>query len=216
MTHPGATVSAENGLDYRMMTEATVTELARLGLTELNISLGEIGSGARSRPNLSRFVHHAAALGLPCTVHFICGMRDDSPNSVTDALLFLHNLPCRIGISLFYPVPGLQGFDDQEEMRDHPPRRMCGSAAWPWTGSLSTAQMVTAFRLARWSNARKEREGGSRSQSQQDRQYNGMVAASLEKGSLVTLVRKGRALEERPVPCLDRPMMNAFFGGVSR
>jgi hypothetical protein len=60
-----------------------------------------------------------------------------------------------IGLSPFYPVPGLRGFTATEQFDSLGARRCCGSALYPWNRSLSTGTMVTAFRLARLSNLKK-------------------------------------------------------------
>ena len=58
-----------------------------------------------------------------------------------------------MGISLFYPVPGLPGFRDIHNPFSKSGSHLCaGSAAFPWSGSLTTAQMITAFRMARYVN----------------------------------------------------------------
>jgi hypothetical protein len=205
---PLASFSAENGLDYRMLQPRVLSRLAEGGFTHLNLSLGGAGrrSGStRSLEDLGSVVGQASGLGLSSTVHFVCGLPTDRPQDIVRTLVALHALPSQIGISLFYPVPGLEGFEPRA-MASQPPRRMCGSVAWPWAGSLTTSQMITAFRLARWSNAAKH--PANRGEIE-------LVDSCRVSRRIRSWFRERGNRVEGEVPHLDAPMMTRFFSGVS-
>jgi hypothetical protein len=69
-----------------------------------------------------------------------------------ETISYLHGLKTSIGISLYYPVPGLADWQDKELFLKIPSFMCCGASAYPWNRSLGTKELVTAFRLARASN----------------------------------------------------------------
>ena len=153
------TFSAENGLDAGFLNEELLEKLVLSGFSSFNFSLGSIDTEILRQENRSSMLdrvtaltQRCASLGVPSVTYFICGLPGDTPQTVARNLLFLHSLPTRIGISLFYPVPGLPGFENPEVFLATAPRLSCGSSAYPWNGSLSTRRLVTAFRLARFLN----------------------------------------------------------------
>ncbi|WP_455382697.1 B12-binding domain-containing radical SAM protein [Salinispira pacifica] len=154
-----ARFSAENGLDYQLLNAETVRTLAALGFERFNLSLGTLDPGLTvrtGRPALPERLREALceieAQGGAAVTYFICGLPGDTPESIVATLIFLASLPTLSGISLFYPVPGLPGFEDPALFSGRPAGLSAGSAAYPWAGSLSTEQMVTAFRLSRFVN----------------------------------------------------------------
>ncbi|MCK5249630.1 MAG: radical SAM protein, partial [Spirochaetaceae bacterium] len=164
---PDITFSAENGLDYMLLEAVDLIRLKDSGFSQLNLSLGVLSGESSAEENragdpekLEGLIRCAGEAGLPVTTHFISGLAGDCAEDILETLLFLDRLPTKIGISNFYPVPGLPGFTDPELFLKNAPRLALGSSVYPWTGSLTTAQMITAFRLARWSNFRKEQDAG--------------------------------------------------------
>ena len=78
-----------------------------------------------------------------------------------------------------------------------------GSAAFPWSESLTTAQMITAFRLSRFVNFTQKI---GLQPPERD-----LLTRIRKERKLYTLCRKGREkLMVRP-PGLDQDMENAFF-----
>ena len=159
-----ALFSAENGLDYMLMDPALVEELAGLGFRQLNLSMASMSRAQTDRDNrpaslarLRGIVHAAEKSGFPSIIYFICGLDGDTPDHTCDTLLFLDGLPAVAGISPFYAVPGIHGYTARDIFRGLSPRLCAGSSAWPWNSTLSTKEIVTAFRLARFINFRKKK-----------------------------------------------------------
>lgn len=204
------TFSAENGLDYTLLKRDLLRDLKEIGLTQLNLSLGAFHPDRAAEQN--RFLRPdlyeaaagaAAALDLPVITYFIAGLPGDTAESCVDALVYLAGQPTRAGISLFYPVPGLEGLPSPEVFRQTPPRLCAGSAAWPWAGSLSTEEMITAFRLSRLVNLLKE-----------PGDYHELIETIRVTRRLHTLVKKDRRWVITPVPRQDEAMVERFFRGI--
>ncbi len=216
---PDITFSAENGLDYMLLETEDIKRLKESGFTNLNLSLGVLSGEQRARENrdgdpekLAGLIRYASEIGLPVTTHFISGLTGDRVEDILGTLSFLDHLPTRIGISNFYPVPGLPGFENPEQFLKCSPRLALGSSAYPWTGSLTTTQMMTAFRLARWSNFRKEQESGRTGTPSEEDLYDTVLqAAERHSAELHTIIREGRIRKVIPLPNLDSNMIEGFF-----
>lgn len=209
--------SAENGLDYQRLDEETVRHLVDLGFEQFNLSLGTVDpqllelNRRHARPERLREALFAIdSLGKPAVTYFICGLPGDSTASVVDSLLFIAGLPTRSGISLFYPVPGLPGFEAPEQFRSHPAGLCAGSSAYPWSGSLTTAQMVTAFRLSRLvnlvhaaQNPRKPAPGAGE-----------LLEEVRSRRELLTIRKSGATTRTVRPPAVDQEMERRFFEGA--
>ena len=191
---PTAAFTAENGLDYTYLDRKKTKVLIDLGFFRFNFSLGV--SGAANVEDRNRYrdpalreelVRFIANKKKQCTVFFICGFPGDTPESSVKTLIYLYTLPCRTGISLYYPVPGVM---DKTVPKDAPPALYAGSSAYPWTGTLTTAQMITAFRLSRLSNFLKSSDSDS----------SGTPREEMHK--------------LRSIPFLDSGMIEGFIEGV--
>jgi len=211
--NPRFRFSAENGMDYTLLSPEVLEELAGLGLTQLNLSLAapRTETALRERRFLDwerfdRVIHRAEGLGIPVIAYFICGLEGDSPEGITEVLAGLTARPVTLGISLYYPVPGLEGipgFGSPETFLSLPPRLCAGSSARPWTGALTTPQMITAFRLARYANLRRRGASNPREQLLLDR--------CRETGRLYTLRRIRGSVEPAEVPGTDPDMTGRYF-----
>ena len=210
---PDISFSAENGLDYTLLDEGLADKLVDLGMRQFNLSLGAIDAGilkAEKRyadlARLEGIIGKLAARKVPVITYFICGLQEDTPEKAIETLLYLAQLPTLVGISPFYPVPGLPGFTDRALFRDRPSALCAGSAAWPWTKSLTSAQLVTAFRLARLVNLCKKKD---RLPAEQE-----IVDQCAREKRLYTLIGK----EKRCVPVqgIDEEMVENFFARASR
>ena len=159
----GFSFSTENGMDYLLLNDDLLVNLKNLNLTQLNLSMASMDSDqlklekrVGSIKKLEILLKKSEQLGLPVITYFICGLKNDTPVKIVETLAYLHSLKTSIGISHYYPVPGLADWQDQNVFLDNPPFLCCGSSAYPWNRSLSTRELITAFRLARASNYIKE------------------------------------------------------------
>ncbi len=207
---PQARFLAENGLDYTRMTPALVGRLIRNGITQFNLSIASthdfiLEKQARKAelPLYEQMVRMLCQAKIRCITYFICGFKDDTPRTVAENIAFLAKQPTLIGISLFYPVPGIYDFTDKTRFDAGPPGLCAGSAAWPWNGSLTTAQMITAFRLCRFVNLLKST---ARTPAEA-----ALVQKIMDTRRLHTLVRENKTHTIVPVPEADIPMVNLFF-----
>ena len=218
---PRVSFSAENGLDYRLLGPAALRQLIAAGFESFNLSLADIDEekAAPSRQtDVKKFLAAARGIaekGLPLVSYFIAGLEDSTPEKIVRNLAFLAQTPGLAGISLFYPVPGIPGFDPPPETLRRYPGLARGSFAWPWTGSLSTGELVTAFRLARLVNLAKK---SSRSADEEE-----LLARCFAEKRLFTLQREkektraGRKGSPRLTPApTDREMEKLFFRKISR
>lgn len=210
---PGVSFRADNGLDYRLLTPERVRRLAQLGMDRFNLSIAAASpavASAQSReadlPRLRDVVDQIARLGLPSVTYIICGLPGDTPESVASALAFAAGLPGLVGVSLFYPIPGLPGFTDPAVFLDRPARLAAGSAAYPWTGALSTSELVTAFRLGRCANLRKEARPSPEEREALER--------SFATRQLHTVLRRSGERAVAPVPRMSGEMQRIFFADV--
>ena len=164
--YPESTLTAENGLDYRHLTPSLISRMIDSGFIRFNLSMASSDTQILSDQHragrsgqLSDVLHILEQNKVPSVTYFICGLEGDSLETVTRNLLFLASQPTQIGISPFYAVPGLPGFE-------HPgkgglpafPALYCGSSVWPWNNNLTTAQLITAFRLSRFINLVKSQD----------------------------------------------------------
>lgn len=157
--YPQATFSIENGLDYTYMTPDYIDLLIDYGFNSFTLSLGSSNINIleeEERPSdFKRFesiLERIKDRNIPVKTFLICGLPGDSKESILNSLLYMHFLPTDIGISMFYTVPGLPRFENQELFKNKSSRLCCGSAAFPWGESMTTEELITSFRLARLSN----------------------------------------------------------------
>ena len=206
--YPQLTFTAENGLESGLVTAAEVRRLGQLGARGLNLSLASADASVLSREGrvpatepFAEAVTTAVEVGLPTTSYVICGLAGDTHSTVVANLAFLYKLPTKIAVSLFYPVPGLPGFTDLTLFESGASHRCGGSAAYPWTGSLTTRQLTTVFRLARFLNLLKSPEG--------DGIYRELVEKTLASRRLQTLVRLSGRPQIAEVPETDTDLVEA-------
>jgi anaerobic magnesium-protoporphyrin IX monomethyl ester cyclase len=203
---PRAQFTAENGLDYQLMDAGVVERLVEAGFRQLNLSLAYAApSGLRGQSrglDVERYKEVASAaarLEVPVVTYFICGMEGDSLPGTVENLLFLAGQPTTAGISLFYPVPGIPGFESNSLLLSRP-RLAASSSAYPWTDALTTAQLLTAFRLSRLVNACKSAAP----------QWTGLLKKCFQKRRLYSF---NKACGAVPVSWADEEMAGCFFDG---
>jgi len=156
-------IITENGIDYSLLTPQRVDELIHAGMSQFNISLASTDVAIAKKENRGLELAHYQSIiqeiakhSIPVITYFICGFKDDTPETIANALAFLASQPTIIGISMYYAVPGIENFKDIQKFDSLPPSLCCGSSAYPWNGSLTTQTMITAFRLSRYCNLVKQ------------------------------------------------------------
>ncbi len=154
-------VTAENGMDYRLLDHERIDRLTALGMRKFNLSAGIVPSQASLQQRRSQdlalledLCRHLHAQGTETVVYAIAGFPGDSRRQSISALQFLRSIPAYSGLSLFYPVPGLPGC---AAAADHPSVLSAGSSLYPWGESLSTREMAALFRLSRFINLEKHK-----------------------------------------------------------
>ena len=203
---PHARFFAENGLDYRLLTPQLCSDLIAAGFSQFNFTVGSVSPAilanehrTGNEAHFDRLLTITRQAGIPVVSYLICGLPGDTKESVAANLRFLQQRPTAVGMSMFYPVPGLPGFEDRALFDAHPPQRCAGSSAWPWSGSVSTETLVTAFRLARFINLCKAPE---RSGEEQE-----LISRTLQHGKLFTVIREHRERRIALVPMQDEELV---------
>ncbi|MEW6079788.1 MAG: B12-binding domain-containing radical SAM protein [Thermodesulfobacteriota bacterium] len=208
---PEAGFLAENGIDYTLITPDLLDRLIRSGFRQFNLSMVSTDEKLLDRENrsASRQLYETITAtlkrnNLPCITYFICGLKNDTREKVAATLAYLAGQETRVGISLFYPVPGIPDYQDKSFFDGIDPCRCAGSSAYPWNGSLTTRELVTAFRLSRLVNLMK-----SERRTDADRT---LIAKSIRERRLYTESRNRGGREIVPVPDMDEELLDLFFG----
>jgi hypothetical protein len=207
---PQAEFQLENGIDYHLLTPSLLDELIKRRVRHFNLSLVSIDAVQSSNEQrvlnlrayesvIAQLQHHS----IPSTTYFICGLKGDTRQSVVSTLLYLAAQPTLCGISLFYPVPGLADFENRTQFDAVAPGLCCGSAAWPWNGSLDTQSLLTAFRLSRLINLEK-----SPHRSDSDEL---LLRKVWSEKRLYTRIRQERTTRTVAVENIDTEMVDLFF-----
>ncbi len=165
---PDTTFSFENGIDHTFLDIELTETLIRSGVKQFNLSIGHIEKDILSKNNrpvsIEKLIEITKILEkekIPCIVYFITGLENDSFEKTINTIEFLKKLPCLIGISPFYPVPGISGFTDQEIFEKLSPILTKGSSFYPWNNSLTTEEMIYAFKITRKINLTKKGLNGN-------------------------------------------------------
>lgn len=201
---------AENGMDYTRLSPDLIKTLIKLGMKQFNLSIAsthdpilENEGRAGVLPLFERIVQILDAHQIRTITYFICGFTQDSKTTVVDNIAYLAKLPTLLGISLFYPVPGIPDFTDKTIFERCPAFLCAGSAAYPWNQSLTTAELVTAFRLSRMVNLLKS---GHRTEME-----NTLIRKIVRERRLYTSIRRKGARSIEPVPNAADDMVDMFF-----
>jgi hypothetical protein len=211
---PNAGFFAENGIDYTLIHPDLMSDIIRYGMKQFNISLASLNPVIlQSEHRDASLLHYEQIMGIlnkhqiPSITYFICGLKHDTPENVISTLAYLSGQPTRVGISFFYPVPGIPDFQRKNFFDEMPPSLCAGSSAYPWNQSLSTQKMVTAFRLSRFVNLLKSEKKSAAHQTLIDKMIQGQ--------QLYTIVKNIKRQEVSPVPNVDQDMVNLFFQKTS-
>jgi len=194
----------ENGIDYRLLSPEQCETLIKAGCGQFNFSLGslrpEILERERRVLDLDRYEHLLSIVeqqGIPVVTYVICGFAEDTKESVAENLRYLSDKKTAIGLSLYYPVPGISGFEDRSIFDSIDPQCCTGAAAYPWGGNLDTCTLITAFRLARFINLLKSPVKNSEESE--------IIRLTTGRGLLHTVV-KGRIRRIISVPKQDEEL----------
>ena len=151
--------TTENGMDYILLDNKLIYKFHNLNISQLNLSMASLNKEQLKAENrtgnikkLESIIKYSAKLNIPTITYFICGLKGDTPESIVETLKYLHSLETSIGISHYYPVPGLVDWQNKAVFIENPQALCRGSSAYPWNKSLNTQELITAFRLARTSN----------------------------------------------------------------
>jgi radical SAM superfamily enzyme YgiQ (UPF0313 family) len=204
----------ESGIDYTLLTPTRVKKLNSFGLKQFNLSLVSTNAQcceAEGRflniPHYERIARLLTQLNIPSITYFICGLKNDTKETVVRNLVYLARQPTISGISLFYPIPGLPGFQDMNRFKVLSPSLCAGSSAYPWNGSLPTSTLVTAFRLSRYTNALKTKPGSDIEKE--------LLTIIGEKQCLHTIIKENKKRRIIPVPEIDGELQKMFFKEIS-
>ncbi len=211
---PLVSFSAENGLDYTLLTPSRADRLINIGFIQFNFSFvaaEKISLTSQNRVGdteaFRELVMHIASRGIPVISYFIAGFETDTKQGLADSLIFLATLPTVIGISPFYAVPGMAGFEDLNIFRGLKPRLSLGSSLFPWTKSLATECLATAFRLSRLLNLMKKKRS-----PMEDK----LLSLFNRENKLFTLIRRGKKIEIIPVPRVDEELVHLVGVGIKK
>lgn len=207
---PGVTFTAENGLDYRMLDPEKCEFLMNAGFSQFNFTIGSVAQEVLLPAGREGWLDHFDTLftmahnrKVPVIGYLICGLPGDTVSTIAENLVFMYKRAIITGMSLFYPVPGLRGFTDLSRFDGSSPRLACGSSAFPWNHDVSTATLVTAFRIARFINFVK--------QPHHDEIEKSLISRTLATKKLHTIVRVRKVREIIEVPGLDDQLAAMFF-----
>jgi hypothetical protein len=205
----------ENGVDYALLSVSMAQRLIQAGMAKFNISLGSIDTAILN--NERRFVeldHYRTIVktiarnNIPSITYFICGLKNDTKESIANTLTFLYSQPTTIGISLYYAVPGIGNFEELNRFDTNPPYYCSGSSAFPWNGSLSTATMITAFRLSRLCNMLKQND-----HSCLEKEILGKI---FMERKLYTFIKSPEGVKILPIENTDEELVEMFFNKISQ
>jgi radical SAM superfamily enzyme YgiQ (UPF0313 family) len=207
---PGVRFLAENGIDYTLLSPDLAGRLIEAGMSGFNFTVvslkDEILASQNRKSSLTHFetiVRHVSQLGIPVLSYYICGLKDDTKQDVVNVLSYLSKLPTMVGISMFYGIPNIPDFTDMALFDNLAPCLGNGSSAYPWNKTLSTAELVTAFRLSRYVNLIKyDRKTSLEFQ---------LIEKINREGKLFTFVKEKEEVKIMEVPEYDKEMVRMFF-----
>lgn len=205
---------AENGIDYTLITPEILEKLIQYGMKQFNLSMvsadPELLEHEKRKAGPEKYENITGILkthDIPCVTYFICGLKNDTREKVLETICYLAGHPTRVGISLFYPVPGIPGFQDKSFFAKISPCLCAGSSAFPWNRSLTTSEMITAFRLCRFVNLLKSVNRTANDEL--------MIERSFQEQSLFSLVGTGDDAALIRVTDMDFEMVDLFFRKIS-
>jgi radical SAM superfamily enzyme YgiQ (UPF0313 family) len=177
-------LQAMNGITVTNLDAEVLQKMKLAGFSSINLSLvtpDRKRQQALSRPfdtaAFTKVVQTARQIGLKVTAYLIIGLPGDTVEDNLQSILFLASLPCLIGPSLFYLVPGTPIFDELAAKEQIPDSELCyRSSFFPYTRpDYSRKSAMTLFRICRIINFMK----AAKDYGYQPAEYN------IEKNSIV-------------------------------
>ena len=206
--------TAENGMDYRLLTVERMEELIRAGCRQFNFTIGSLSEHVLKLNDRTSAVERydelltvADKYNCPVISYVICGFPDDTKESIAEGLRFPAQRKTVIGLSLFYPVPGLPGFDKKEFYDTVVPQCCTGAAAYKW-GTVDPGTLITAFRLARFCNLVK-----SSDVSVEERE---LITRTLNTKRLHTVIKERKERRIIEVPYQDVELVETVVPTILR
>lgn len=204
---PKVRFTAENGLDYRLLSVEQCRELIQAGFRQFNFTLGSLSDDILSNSARTIDLDHYSDLlavtaqhSIPVITYMICGFPDDTKKTIANNLRFLSDQKTIIGLSLFYPVPGIPGFEDLTLFDNISSCCCSGSAAYSWSRNLNTGSLITLFRLARFINLMKS--------PLKTKEEHALISQINDTMCLHTIVKNGKKRSVIPVPNQDEELVN--------
>lgn len=207
---PDITFIAENGIDYSFLNPEKVKKLVQLGFKQFNLSLGTLSSDTAQAEkrivSLEKYeiiIREIQKYTIPVISYFICGLQNDTPENIVKTLAYLMKVPTLVGISPFYPVPGLYGYTNKNVFKTHTSSLCRGASFYPWNNTVSTQEMVTAFRISRFINFFKQKQ-----YTQLEKE---LLTRIIETKTLHTIVRRNKRNTIVAIPYMEKEMVALFF-----
>lgn len=154
-TNGNFSFSLENGSEFRSLDESKIKLLKRYNIKQLNLSLVTINQDILNdnnrRYSADQFADIAAICGrlkIPVIAYCIAGLPGESCESINETIEFMSALPVLIGISPFYPIPGIKGYEDRSVFNEISPRLCAGMSFYPWN-ECGTGELMEIFMKAR-------------------------------------------------------------------
>jgi hypothetical protein len=108
-----------------------------------------------------------------------------------------------VGISMFYGIPNIPDFTDMALFDNLAPCLCNGSSAYPWNKTLSTTELITAFRLSRYINLIKSDKKKALEVQ--------LIERVKREEKLFTFVKEKKEVKIIEVPEYDKEMVSMFF-----
>lgn len=217
--------TAENGLDYSLLSPELVKKMKKAGFEKLNLTLGSVDPAVLAPENRSVNRRHfetvleaAAGCGFEIITYVIAGLSHDSAEAAVRSLAYLYRLPTKVGLSMFYPVPGIQGFEKRNIFLSKPSSLAAGSSAYPWSKTLSTQELITLFRIARTANFLKsssqKNSTASETSKYRDLKLENLKNTVLGTGELYSYRKRGKEKQLYRITSTDKKMVDQFFSNL--
>ncbi len=153
------TLSAMNGIYTENLTTGMLDEMFDAGFRRLNFSLVDMSRALMKEQkrlfpaNFLKLIPYLEDSPFLVETHFIIGLPGQTPDEITDTILFLMGTRCLPGPSLFYLAPNSPLFDEiVRDPGDETFKIMRSSALFPVNPLLTRETLYTCMKLVRFVN----------------------------------------------------------------